>query len=402
MLTPTIKKILFFGAIAAAIALIAFGIYFFFFSKNPTTGTGSNLPSGNSQGRLPTDVRPAPGETETPSGQVQTEPRLFSVHDKPVVSAVSFIRNKVSFTRFVEQGSGHVYEYNFKTKAKVRISNTSIPQIAEALWSSDGNTLVFRYEESGVVHTAVGSLSTTTEESAFKKISFLPEGIRSISISADGSQVFYIVKGDSPAIGVLAKADGGSPKILFSSPLSQWNVDWADPGSVLISTPQSLFGGIAYRVRLSDGVQSQLTISDITFGGVQGGSSRQLIATVPSNGQVTQLGSKGEFSDLSDFSWPTKCAFAQFATSSMVCANMAQTDLLRFDEWQRGEIRTSDQLVATNFAAGYKMLLIPSDDLGDKTFDMTNISLTPTGEYLVFKNRVDQLLWGVRVPGGIQ
>ena len=54
--------------------------------------------------------------------------------------------------RFVEKGTGNVYEVG-PDASEVRLSNTTIPKIAEVLWNKDGVHLVARYLKDGETET---------------------------------------------------------------------------------------------------------------------------------------------------------------------------------------------------------------------------------------------------------
>lgn len=390
-----------FGLIVALLA-----IYFFFYRRATpvlTDDQGTPFPQGTIVSSSTIDFRPPPVETPAPIGAA-TEPRLFQIHDNPIVSAVSFLRKNVPYVRFIEQGSGHVYEYNFVTKQKVRISNTSVPQIGAAIWAADGSALVFRYEQDGVVKSAVGLLASSSPEGTFDKIFFLPESIRDVAISPNGKSVFYLTENTSGGVGVLANRDGSNPHTLFSSPLKRWRVEWQSPEFVIIQTPMTTDGGgVAYKISIPSGAQTVLISSQGLFGGVTSNSDGQLLATNPQTGKVSLFDSKLDtFSDIEETSWPAKCSFISGVKSAVVCGSVPTQALPLFESWGRGEFVSNDILIAINFLYQYKELLIPQNDQGDRAFDITNVSAVPGGNWIVFKNRPDGLLWGVRVPGGVE
>src|SRR6185436_14178697 len=166
-----LKKIFIGVGILVLLGLVGLGGYWYL-HKTPKDTQSSNstiFPNGLTNASSNTgkgSIRPVPAESsDSPiSSGENAEPRLFQIHDKPVVSAISFIRQNNPYVRFMEQGSGNVFEYNFNTKQKVRISNTSIPEIGDAVWSTQGSTIAFRYEQDSTMHAAIGILASSTEE----------------------------------------------------------------------------------------------------------------------------------------------------------------------------------------------------------------------------------------------
>jgi|GEM_PF-6445746 len=407
-----IKKIASWIGLALLVVLVIFMSYYWYSHRsgpntqdslngNPFPGGTSNSAANGAGGT----VRPPPTINE--NGEIlptaESESRLFQIHDMPIVSAVAFMRQNIPFARFMEQGSGNVFEYNFDTKQKVRISNTSIPEIGEARWSANGTTIAFRYEQDNSIRTAIGLLASSTEEGAFGKITFLPEAIRSVAVSPDGEGVFYIAKGSTGSSGVVVKKDGTSPRILFTSPLTQWSVSWPSNAFVIISSPSGDNGGVSYKVALKDGGKTILSMNQAVFNEFIGDTKGQLLGVNPATNKVSLFDQRNSsFSGLETTTWPSKCTFVEGATSTILCAALPVGVSNYQDDWGRGEYSSDDLLISTNFIRGYKQFLVPQDDLGDKKFDIEKISIVPKGNYLVFKNKTNGMLWGVRVPGGIE
>lgn len=393
---------------AGFIGLAVIGLFYWYFSRStPTsTQTDTNLPRGtvdtSSGGSVRTPATEAGGDAQDGSSQ---EPFLFLIHDKPIVSSVTFMRKTGPVVRFMEQGSGNVYEYDFTSKQKARVSNTSIPQIARAVWSVDGSVVAFQYSENDVVHTAVGYLASTTgaTDAPFDKIFFLPEGIRSVALSPDGKQVAYTTVVDNAGALFTANSNGTSPKVLFASPLIQWSVSWPAASYLLLSSGFGEDAGITYKIDVPSGKKTTLLASPKIFEGVVGDTKGQFIAPDPLTGKVSLYDSKfGTFSKLAELTWADKCSLVQNATSTMLCGAISASIFSKYTAWLRGEFASNDILVATNFANNYKQVLIPENEFADKKFDMVNVSATPDRKYAVFKNRIDGFLWGVRAPGGIE
>lgn len=393
------KKYALWGIAGIAVLLIVGTLLYSLFFKQSTSGTntGGIFPAGDTRtGANSTDRN---GQSSSDSQNSGDNASLFQMHDRPVVSSVLFTRGADTYARFMEQGSGHVYEYDMKNRREYRISNTSVPQIAEAFWSQDGTVVAFRYEDGGTLKAAVGELATTTEERAFLKVHFLPEGIRSLALSPDGKNVFYIISGSTlgNASGIVAARDGSSPRIVFTSKLPRWFVSWPSTTSLLVSSPWSSTGGIAYRIDLKSGAQTPVFSTTGLFVGITGGPRGELLVTDPSTNHIATLSRTGVPEPELAFSWPSQCSFSSGASSTAACSYMPKAGVPIFAEWSRGEYDMEDNLMIFDFSSGLSLLALSQDEIRDRVFDITNVTLSPDASYASFKNRVDGLPWGVVV-----
>lgn len=386
-------------AVGGLVVLVLAGTFAYslvFDTQNGTREPGDSFPSSDSRtigsDGLPQDGGPAEGE-----GGVVKESRLFQLYDKPVVSSVVFKRSNRSYVRFMEEGTGHVYEYDIADKKSYRISNTSVPKIQEAFWSMDGTIVAFRYEDGATLKAAVAELATSTSESSFRKVSFLPEGIRSLALSPDGADIFYITPGTAAgtATGIVARRDGSSPRILFSSKMPRWFVSWPSANSVLIASPWSEDGGIVYRINPNTGAQTIVHTTQGLFLGAIGGPAGDVLAIDSQSGWVANVVSASGSGDGLLLSIPSSCAFAREATSTAICSSLPRDAAAVRVAWARGEYDIAGELFSLNLDGNYLGVLLRASEVGDRIFDIVNPALAPDASYATFKNRVDGLLWGV-------
>lgn len=387
------------GGLAVLLVLGTLAYSVFFRTPSGTSQPNGQLPAGEGRTIGSTGGETPAGEGEPSTGS-PSEPVLSQLHDKPVVSSVVFSRASRLYARFMEEGTGHVYEYDIAEKKPYRISNTSVPKIQEAFWSTDGSVVAFRYEDGGVLKAAVAELATTTTEGAFKKVNFLPLGIKSLALSPDGSQVFYIIAGSSAgtAQGVVAKSDGSSPRVVFTSRLPRWFASWPAQTSILVSSPWADDGGLVYRIQPQTGAQSIMFSTQSAFMGASGGPKGEVLINDPATALLSSLlAPEGALTPHGIPAWPSLCAFASSSTSTAACARVPRDGLRLFSEWQRGERDFASSLVLIDFSGGLPILAIPEEELGDRVFDIVSPALAPDASYATFKNRVDGMLWGVRI-----
>lgn len=402
-MTDKQKQILYIALGLIVVGLLLFYGYRYFFLPKVSPTDNSLLPSttGTSSG-FPTNVTPKPNQNNE-EGVSAPEPTLFQIHDKPTVGFVVFNRGLNSFARFIEQGSGHVYEYNFDSKEKRRISNTSIPKIQTASFAKDGNTVAFQYLESGVIRSGIGQLATTSEEGSYKKITFLPADLTSIAISPLGNEVAYSTVGANGGIVGVADKDGTKARTVFSSPLTRWFVSWHSADSIIVETPLSAEGGASYSVNARTAVASTIVASSGYFSGVTGASDgiHFLYTPVWSKG-VTRLNTKDdtEFVGFSMNTIPSKCSFMATSTDFALCASSSGTNapiIAGLEAWLRGEGYAKDYLYLINFRKAFWSPIIKTEDLGDRSFDVEHVEVDMKMLFGAFKERESETLWGFRL-----
>ena len=386
--------------------LVLWGLWYWYTHRSPTQTNGSadNLPRTTIDSGMVGGTVRNPTETGGAEDAVPNEPVLFQIHDKPILSAVTLLKKEGPTVRFMEQGSGNVFDYNFANKQKIRVSNTSIPQIGAATWSADGHVVAFQYLDGDSVHTAVGLLaSTTIADQPFDRIYFFPEGIRSIALSPDGKKLAYISNTSGVGSLIISNADGSSPKVFFTSPLQHWHITWPSSDYLILSSSYGEEGGISYRVDVRTGALVTILTSRKVFEGVLGNPEGQFAAPSAENSAIALYDQKfGTFSKLIEPTWLDKCSWVTGATSTLLCAIVPRTAFNNRVTWTRGEFTSNDILVAANFGGGFTQIIIPEDAYGDRAFDMENVLASPDKKYAVFKNRTDGLLWGVNIPSGIE
>lgn len=401
-MTSQQKQILYIALGVLVVGLLLFFGYRYFFS--PTTPTDTSLLPGTTgtSGGLPTNVTPKPNQNSE-EGVPVPEPTLFQIHDKPTVGFVVFTRGTNSFARFIEQGSGHVYEYNFDSKEKKRISNTSIPKIQTASFAKDGNTVAFQYLENGVIRSGIGQLATTSEEGSYKKITFLPAGLTSVAVSPLGNEVAYSTIGANGGIVGIAEKDGTKTRTVFSSPLTRWFVSWHNTDSIIVETPLSTEGGAAYSVNVRTAALNTIVASAGYFSGVAGASDGIHFLYTPSWSKgVTRLNTKDdtEFVGFSMNTIPSKCSFMATSTDFALCGSGSGSNapiIASLEAWLRGEGYVKDYLYLVNFRRATWSPVIRSEDMGDKSFDIEHVEANAEGTFGAFREKEGQTLWGFRL-----
>lgn len=406
--------------------IIGFVIYFFVTKSNPID---PNNPSGNSLfpnsgENISTTDNGNPNDSSLENQTVDTsgqfgqdgiEGRVYEdadneltrVTDKNVISAYIYGEGDLKTTtiRYIEAGTGHVYEFDAEEKTNVRISNKTIPKVKEAIWGNEDN-LVVRYLEgekntlktfASTLETITKfdqSMGTTTEMSLEGK--FLPDNIRQIAVSPSGQKIYYLLGYSGFVQGFTEE----KPKQMFSSKLKSWLLSWPSEDKVLLTTPPSDgVSGYAYfisatRTQTDDDLtklvgpvnglrvlQSANSIYSVFSGTLSG----KIFTYSLRNGTQTKLG----VATLVD-----KCSFDQITQKLVYCAVSGDLPNAKYpDDWYKGGVNFSDSIYSINLETGLTNLEFDiSVKLG---FDMDIISLQTNEDdsSLIFIDKNTQNLW---------
>ena len=151
------QKTLFIIIALFLIIIIGFFLVAFFIAREEERPIGEVLrdfsPFGNigDDVRIPTSI-PFPDDRDfrdISARQRETVEvaKLYKISSAPVAGGISFSRDGTEYLRYVEQDTGHVYEFGATTTERKKLTNTSAPGIKEVFWGENGESLIVRYLE---------------------------------------------------------------------------------------------------------------------------------------------------------------------------------------------------------------------------------------------------------------
>jgi hypothetical protein len=211
------------------------------FGKNNSPETNGNTTSN-------TNNNQEVGVTNV--GLNQPVPKLRKISTEPVAGAAIFNIGTTTVVRFVEKGTGNVYEAKSNSNRIERLTNTTIPRIIRAFWLPDGSGFLAQtiMPESEIVETNFVKLNKTKEIVGAKEetflpftttISKLPTDIKEISISPTGSKIFYYTVNSAGSDWYISNPDGTAVTLVNSHPLTEWLPKWVTANTVIMQTKSS-------------------------------------------------------------------------------------------------------------------------------------------------------------------
>lgn len=435
------KKIFWTLIIVILAGALGLGAYWFFDRQEnggPSLGNisiGDFFPFGTG-GTAP--ITETPTDTEPTISAPAPITRLWKISSTPQAGAGIFTQGAETFVRFVDSAMGNVYEAQVSDRealqasmggstggagalGPVRISNTTIPKIKEAVWQTNGTGVILRYvNDAGVIQTMhakvapMQSATSTTngtevaavngEATNLQELSgtFLPGNITNLAHLAAKDRIFYMIKnGGASGVGYTATVDGKSPAKIFESPINEWTASWPREATIVLTTkPSAAAFGFSYMMSPATGALSKL------LGGIAGLS----VNPAPSLAKVIYSESTGGSLNLKLFDVKTgvktelvqtktladKCIWMKDSIK-IICAVPKTLPSANYpDNWYDGQISFNDSIWSIDTGSGEASVIadLRSLSTSNEEIDATNLALDASEKILIFTNKKDSSLWG--------
>ena len=415
--------------ILSAIVIIAIGFgAFWFMSHNGSgqagTGTATSSPLFvplNRPGQSGTNKNAQNNNTNTgtyattsnPVGQI---PVLRLLSNTPIGGYSASTTASTTVVRWVDRGRGTIYEAKENSLDIRTLSTTILPRMYTSVWNTNlsafiGMMLPDNTTPPSAVYASLMAPAITQAASTTSSISTvapfnlkgkqLPANTIAIAVAPAGDKIFFLVKEGIGSSGYTANFDGTKVVRIFTTPLTQINVEWPVSNIIAITTKgNSTMGGFLYFVNPTTGVWKKI------LGPYNGMSTRVShdgkhvivsitgqnndvvtdIYTVATNSGVTAL-----INTLAD-----KCAWGNFYKDLVYCAVPFQPVSGTYpDDWYKGSLSTVDKIWSVNATTGEVHMVGQIIGQADRVIDAFNLSLDSKDTYLFFMNKNDLSLWSL-------
>ena len=363
-------------------------------SNDTKDGTSEN--DANQSGRdLITQVFPAPVSGAT--FITLSQPSEESGDEEEEILAV----------RVIEKATGHMFDIPVDTLEATRITNTTIPHIHDALFSADGSQLFTRsLNEQDVVEGTGISISTAEEEGSdigIAQAEFLRTGTLTFDTNPSQDSLFLLERTQSGSRGIIVPFSGEGPKETFSSPLSEWLIDWAEDDYIYLTTkPSASVPGYSYYTSLSSSTLNPL-LSDrnglTTL--VNPDGTKVLFSESLGNTLILKVLSDGEETALLFDTLPEKCVW-DTAGEGVYCGVPFSLPFTQYpDTWYKGEMFFEDGMWYYDVEESIGFFLVDPNTY-NATIDLINPTLSDDGSLLLFTNKRDMTPWILRIDEAME
>jgi hypothetical protein len=415
------KKLIFTTIIILLLAAIGGGVYYwYFYIQNPdivdiptnNTTPATFSPFNNTSAPVVTEpVVTAPVSQSTTTivvdnVEVYKVPKLRQISQMPISGFFASSTASTSIVRFMDRGTGHIYEASNASSGVVKISNTTLPKIYEAYGNKNGNSYIIRYlrDETDVVsnfYTELRSTGTSTSQTPYElKGKYLSPDVRQVAVSPTGDRVFTWNVEGAGGVGYISSFDEKTKTKIYTSPLTKVNVDWPTPTTLTISTKATaLASGHMYSIDTRTGESKTLVGG---FRGLTGKLSKDGTRVLYSystndgfNTRILNIRSATTtnviFKTLSE-----KCTWSELRKNEIYCAVPTLiADATYPDDWYTSKTAFIDQIWHLDTTTGEAHQLANILNLTEKLVDATNLTLDPKENTLYFINKNDLALWAL-------
>lgn len=371
--------------ISVLIFLILLGVGWWYLLMNgrPDTIAGFPNPFGAQSDEIFTP--PELGITDEPRA---FETSLRKLTTSPVAGAAFVEVASTTHIRYVERGTGHIFEADPETGETERIVGTTIPRTIDATWSSQGTRLALITETVlGEPRVFTGAVARNDEGSYELALNEIDSNAKNIAFTPEGESLHYSVAHGDGTVGYRHDLRTNGRTTVFSTPLRELRVASWDP-LITYTAPTALFPGYAYAgssfERLFGG-QHGLTLTRL--------ADTTLVSSIENGAFVSRINTPtGGGSAITIF--PDKCAADAVHDGHLWCA--APLSLPRGsypDDWYRGTVSLSDIVWQLNLRTGNAAVVsIPFEDAREE-IDAIGMRANDTGDLLLFMNKRDGALW---------
>lgn len=305
------------------------------------------------------------------------------------VAGFAFASSSSSIVRYVEKGTGHVYEIDLTSGQETQISLLTLPQTVRAFFSPDAESIAFVSYDTYTTNVVVGTLTKNQEQ---MDIAELPQNAQNISFKND-STLYYSLTTDGVTKGYSYNINTLTSTELLSIELADIDLTWGNGlTSIYAQTKPSQYAeGYLYTVSKNillpvgqshTGLTSVLSNTNVINSYIEDGiyMSSRLFNATNSMQSIVML--------------DEKCVFNPLAETSIWCASPKETLSASYlENWYKGTITSKDALWLSDLSEQSSTLIADLSILSGRTIDISDIHIDNKGTILLFTNKIDQTLW---------
>lgn len=384
--------------------------------KNPSTGfVPINRPFGDTGNTTGNNGIKNSGTSTPAIVENKPIPKLRLLSDTPVGGYGASTTKSVTAIRWVDRGRGNIFEAKSDTLNIATLSNTILPRVYESIWNKNLTAFVGTLLSDGATtptnvyaelkRQSLSNASTTANSVNLTPYNLkgknLPDNVIAITTSPNKDRLFMLTNEAGKGVGYVATIDGKSIVQIFTTPLTQLNVEWPEENTIAITTKGSVTqNGYLYFVSPKTGVWKKI------LGPIQGMSAKVshdahfAIVSAPGEKNIVSTTiydiAKGTNIDAIIHTLADKCAWGNFYKNLFYCGVPAQpVSAVYPDDWYKGSISFNDKIWQVNASTGELHLISSIVDQSDRVIDTFNLGLDDKDNFLIFMNKTDLSLWSL-------
>ena len=377
------------------------------FGRNPVS-SGNNSAGSNNTGNTVVI------STSTPAAPI---PALRLLSDSPIGGYSASTTATTTVVRWIDRGRGNILEARSDTLTIQTISNTLLPRVYSSVWNKNLNAFIASLlpdNASAPTTIYAGILKQPTQPTGTSTLSnastlapyvlkgkSLPSNVIGYAVSPKRDKVFFLVAENGGSTGYISSFDGTSMTKIFTTPLTELNVDWPADNSIALTTKGAAdVSGYLYLVDPKTGVWKKAIGPLPGLSATVSHDGKYAIASVAgdSNNMITAIFNlqKGTNTDAVIRTLADKCTWGKFYKGLVYCAVPSQPIAGTYpDDWYKGNVSFTDKIWQVNADTGELHQVASIFDQSDRLIDAFNLGLDPKDNYLFFMNKNDLSFWSL-------
>ena len=387
------KTYLIIGGVTAILLLIAIWVYLLIYgTPKPVEQFFTDFTfSGTSDNTLVEPLLPLETETQV---DINTA-KLRQLTTRPIIGMGEYTKkeeiSKITYIRYAEAGTGHIYSINITTGEETRISNATVAGASRVQFSPNGQYAAIA---SGYTNQNTITLVTfNTDSTATTKL--LSQKMIDFNFS-NNNELRYTEYSRSGQTGRSLNPATLVGSTLFTIPFQSatvvWSMETNTPNYVYPKTSVKLPG---YLYVLNNGAINRLEVSGLGLSALA--SSVYIVTTQLFNNTPLSrsLNSKtGSVTSLPIVVEPSKCAMSLTKANIMYCGNEQKEYGYEFpDNWYKGLVSFNDRLYEVDLERGSATQLINPEATTGRQIDVIHMTPSENSRVLYFMNKNDNTLW---------
>lgn len=338
---------------------------------------------------ITTTPGPAPEIIEVPAEEttISTEAILIQITDRAVAGAVITEIASSTVVRYVEKGTGHIYELSLDDGVVRRVSGATVPGAAHAVWSPSGSHFVLMNEVNGAPRDLlIGTIHQNPDQDEYvvdtESLSADPQDV---AFSKDGKNLYFTRRSVDGTVGFSRSIDIGTETKVFSVPMRDMSVLWdlwnakahmvyTRPAEGYMGYLYTIVNGALQKEAEGTGLTAVRTDNRTVLVSANGGAS--LLRIGERTGSTMPIAPVREKCDAGIAIW---CAASGTSTGFPV-------------PWYQGLVSYNDTIYRIDLATGESTSILELETYAREQLDVTGL-MAGAGDRLLFTNKRDDSLW---------
>lgn len=315
-----------------------------------------------------------------------TTAALRQLTTKPVIGMRVIDNDGTPTMRYIEAGTGHIFDINLETGVEERVSGISVPNSYEAIVSENGSYVGITSRESSRQNLVVIDLSTLDTP---VKID-IPAPIASFSFNGNAS-LLMTTESQTETIAKRLDLTTNKETELFRLPFRNAEILWSASSSSHYAylKPAPGLHSALYEIKGSSIIRTPINGTGLSA--LVQNSTIFFSVFLDSTNLQTYKWEGGNVSDITFSSIMDKCVLGQTAT--LFCGtSLTEIPANMPAAWYMGEHTFTDRLWRYDAREVSSQLVDPQIVAG-RSIDMKQLALSPDESMVYFINNIDQTLW---------